>query len=141
MPFAFPQANALMLAALARIDVMESDAAAAVAKLEPAVDDAMWLMGDMPVLATVVDVLAGVELLAGDAERAAVTLGMATGLRGAADAGTRDLLRTEELARQALGTDRYELAYRRGAELPRDEAIAAVRTRLADRSGPAPVGA
>jgi predicted ATPase len=141
MPFAFPQAQALMLAALARIDVLESDAAAAVARLGPAVDYAMWMLGDMPVLATVVEVLAGVEQLAGDAETAAVTLGMADGLRGGVDAGTRDLLRTEELARQALGADRYELAHRRGAELPRDEAIAAVRTRLADQSGPPPVRA
>jgi predicted ATPase/DNA-binding SARP family transcriptional activator len=141
MPFTFPQAHALILATLARIDVMQSAAEAAVAKLAQAVEDALWLMGDMPVLATVVDVLAGVELLAGDAERAAITLGIATGLRGGADVGTRDLLRTEELAKQALGTDRYELAYRRGAELPKDEAIAAVRARLRDHSGPAPVGA
>jgi hypothetical protein len=81
----------------------------------------------MPILAGVVQVLAGHALLAGDPERAGVLLGMATGLRGVPDRGSPDLLRTADRARALLGDEAYDRAYAEGAGLPRDEAIARIR--------------
>ncbi|MGW1751213.1 BTAD domain-containing putative transcriptional regulator [Streptomyces sp. NPDC002092] len=69
--------------------------------------------GDLE-LAEVAEALASV---AGSAERAAVLLGAATGLRGAPDTGAPDVVRTERHARAELSAQEYAAAFERGRTL------------------------
>ncbi|NUQ96322.1 MAG: tetratricopeptide repeat protein [Streptomyces sp.] len=69
--------------------------------------------GDLE-LAEVAEALASV---AGSAERAAVLLGAATGLRGAPDTGTPDVVRTERRTRAELSAKEYAAAFERGRTL------------------------
>ena len=68
--------------------------------------------------------LAGVALLEGDGERAALLAGAATALRGALVPGDPDLARVEAGARRLIGDEAYEAARARGAALPAGEALA-----------------
>jgi tetratricopeptide (TPR) repeat protein len=67
--------------------------------------------------------LAGVALLEGDGERAALLLGAGTALRGTAVAGDPDVARVSAAARARVGPAAYERAYRQGAAMPRDQAL------------------
>ena len=79
---------------------------------------------DMPVISMVAGVSAYLAHASGDEELAATLLGAADTIRG-----RRDLSNTEALAmaaeiRAAIGDPAYDLAYRAGAELDREAAIA-----------------
>lgn len=77
--------------------------------------------GNMPVAAGAVDGLAGVALLAGDAERAATLLGAAAGLRGGPLFSDRDTDPVAEAAERLLGAERYAQA--RGRALTVEEVL------------------
>ncbi|WP_084964675.1 ATP-binding protein [Thermoactinospora rubra] len=78
-----------------------------------------------PLLADVAD---AVEGLAGAVppQEAAVLLGAAVALRGTTVAGDRDVARTVEEARAALGVEAFAALYARGAAMGREEALTAV---------------
>jgi len=81
---------------------------------------------DRPVIARVVELLAGIALGEGDAERAATLLGTAEVLRGMADEADVDVVRVRATARAALGEEGFALAHRRGTARSRDEVLAAL---------------
>jgi ATP/maltotriose-dependent transcriptional regulator MalT len=124
--FTPPQVRAIVLTALACVDLVEGDLGTARRRLDSAITLAL-APHDMPILAGAVHVLAGHTMLSGDPEQAAVLLGMATTLRGVRDQGSPDLLRTEDRVREQLGSEAYDRAYAEGAGLAREEAIARVR--------------
>ncbi|HEX2315577.1 MAG TPA: BTAD domain-containing putative transcriptional regulator [Thermomonospora sp.] len=70
-----------------------------------------------------VDGLAGVAALEGDAERAAVLLGIAGSLRGMPAYSTADVCRVTERARAVLGEQAFEAARRRGLAMDRAKAL------------------
>jgi hypothetical protein len=76
----------------------------------------------------VVDGIAAAALWADDsrvsAERAALLLGAAHSIRGAFDHSSLDAPQARDTARQTLGGQAFEQAYRRGRELGYDEALA-----------------
>jgi len=115
-----PQVAAVVLTELAGVDVADGDAAAARDRLANAIDRAV-APADMPILATAMQVMAGVALLTDGPERAAMLLGSAESLRGARDRGGGDLLRTERRARALLGETAFEATYNRGAAMSREE--------------------
>ncbi len=78
---------------------------------------------DYPVAARAVEFRADVALMDGDAALAAELLGMAVALRGMVDRADVDVLRVSAGAREALGDERFDLAYRRGVERPRQEVL------------------
>jgi hypothetical protein len=81
----------------------------------------------MPVVSSIVEAAADVDLLAGDPEHAALLLGIAAALRGVRSQPGSDVRRTAERLRGALGTDRYDAAYDQGATMNRDDAMAEIR--------------
>jgi hypothetical protein len=77
---------------------------------------------------------ARLALVEGDAERAALLVGPAEGLRRRVGLRAWPMLRPEEAElvaqiRQAVGADRFEEVFAAGARLSRREAVAAVRDR------------
>jgi hypothetical protein len=77
-----------------------------------------------PVAARAVEGLAGVAVLDGDVERAAVLHGLAVAVRGTAVAGDPDVERVTAAARALIGVDAYAAAYARAAAIPGDRALA-----------------
>jgi hypothetical protein len=76
---------------------------------------------------------ASLALTEGDAERAALLVGAAGGMRRRVDIGAWPMLRQAEAdlvarARGRLGGDRYDRAYAAGAALSQQDAVATVRT-------------
>jgi len=83
-----------------------------------------------PNLAVAARIGAAITLEEGDPARAATLLGASTALLGTEDRRGYDAtLRTPERAREVLGDRAFEDAYRRGAALDRDAAIALLVTR------------
>jgi predicted ATPase len=74
-------------------------------------------------LADVAEGQAGLALLEGLAERAALLLGVAVALRGMAVAGDRDVAGITARATEAIGAEAFAAAFARGAALGRDEAL------------------
>jgi hypothetical protein len=70
-----------------------------------------------------VEFRADVALASGDAALAAELLGTAVVLRGIADRADMDVLRVSAAAREALGNEVFDGAYRRGIERPRQEVL------------------
>jgi predicted ATPase/DNA-binding SARP family transcriptional activator len=102
-----------------------------IAEGRAALADALRLAGvslDRSAVAAVVDGIAAAALWADDgrasAERAAVLLGAAHSIRGAFDHSSLDAPKARDIARQRLGGQAFEQAYRRGRELGYDEALA-----------------
>ncbi|WP_336216809.1 BTAD domain-containing putative transcriptional regulator [Nonomuraea sp. LPB2021202275-12-8] len=92
----------------------------------------VFTYGNANGLAWGAELLAGVLALEGDASGAATALGMSQVIRGMFDDGAPELRAlVAELIRR-LGADGYHEAYRRGAELPRQDAL----NRLAEQAGP-----
>ncbi|UBU14900.1 ATP-binding protein [Nonomuraea gerenzanensis] len=83
-------------------------------------------------LARGAELLARLRGLEGDPEGAATALGMSHVVRGVFDEGDPDVCRLVPVLTGALGQDGYLKAYRRGAELPRQEAM----DRLASHAAP-----
>lgn len=67
--------------------------------------------------------LAGVALLEGDGEQAALLLGVGAAVRGAPVAGDPDVARVQVAARARIGEAAYQQAWQRGAAMPRDQAL------------------
>jgi len=124
-----PHGQAVVLGQLARVAVARGELAEARAYSKQSVDLALRTE-DMPVLTGTIEAAAEVELLAGELEPAARTLGIAAALRGIRAVPDSDVRRTVERLRVGLGDERYEASYDAGASLARDDAIAELRKRL-----------
>jgi hypothetical protein len=72
-----------------------------------------------PMTAQVAEGLAGVALLEGDGERAAVLLGVGATLRGTVRAGDPDVTRVAAGSRARIGDAAFEAARERGAAITR----------------------
>jgi predicted ATPase/DNA-binding SARP family transcriptional activator len=118
----FDTADASVLTSLGRLAEANGDLpeavrlhgeALAIARTSPVLND----------LAHAVEGAAGVEVLAGDAERAALLLGVAVAMRGMAVAGDPDVAKTAENATARIGSEAFAGAYARGAAMSREEAL------------------
>jgi ATP/maltotriose-dependent transcriptional regulator MalT len=119
-----PQIRTVVYSQLADIEILSGAPDAGRECIRQAIECALQVE-DLPMLAISVQRSAGLAMYEGDPEQAAYLLGIATRLRGMPDRSATDPLRTEQRAREALGTAAYEEAYHRGARLTRSEAIAA----------------
>ncbi|WP_440087037.1 BTAD domain-containing putative transcriptional regulator [Streptosporangium sp. LJ11] len=131
------QARSRALIGLGRIAEAEGDIAGARSRLSRALEVAARHR-DRPVAAEAVAGAAGLALLEGDAERAALLLGAAAAVRGArpvAVRGAGDVARPEVAAgaRDRIGSDGYAAAFERGAAMTCEDVLALLR--------PAPPGA
>jgi predicted ATPase/DNA-binding winged helix-turn-helix (wHTH) protein len=79
--------------------------------------------GNSLAAAAVAEGLAGVALLDGDGERAALLLGTGTALRGISVAGDPDTARVARLAKALIGEAASTAAFERGATMSREEAL------------------
>ncbi|HXJ64540.1 MAG TPA: BTAD domain-containing putative transcriptional regulator [Actinomycetota bacterium] len=111
-----------LLVGRGRVDLVRGDLPAALEWYRRAVRTGLDAP-DYPVVARAVEFRADVALASGDAALAAELLGKAVVLRGIADRADMDVLRVSAGAREALGDDEFDLAYRRGAERPRREVL------------------
>jgi predicted ATPase/DNA-binding SARP family transcriptional activator len=119
-----PHRGAVLAAAHAAVELAAGEQAAARAHLARAAHAATET-ADGRVVAVVAQVAAAVALDEGDPRTAAMMLGVAAAQRGATDLGNPEVLAAYDRVRAALGSDADE-AVRRGAELPRDEGLAAL---------------
>jgi hypothetical protein len=78
----------------------------------------------MPVISMVAAVSAHLAHASGDEELAATLLGAADTIRGRLDLSNREALALAAEIRAAIGDPAYDRAYRAGAELDREAAIA-----------------
>jgi tetratricopeptide (TPR) repeat protein len=124
-----PHGQAMMLAHLSRIDAYRGDLESARRYNRQAVELALGTE-DMPVAASVVETMADVDLLAGEAEPAARTMGIAASMRGMRSLPDADVRSTHERLHDALGNEAFDEAYEAGAALARDDAVAEVRKRI-----------
>jgi hypothetical protein len=86
--------------------------------------------GDLRRTADIAEGLAGVAVLDGDGERAALLLGAGAALRGMPLADDPDVARVARRATELTGAGPYASAYRRGAAMPREETLAVVEALL-----------
>ena len=124
-----PHGHAMMLSQLSRVRVARGELAEARERSREAVDLAL-ASDDMPLASTIVETLADVDLLAGDAESAARVLGLAAAMRGMRTIPDSDVRRSHEQLRAVLGDDGFEAAYAAGAGQTKDEAVAELRVRF-----------
>ncbi|MEV0380567.1 BTAD domain-containing putative transcriptional regulator [Nonomuraea sp. NPDC050643] len=109
--------------ALGRLAEAHDDASGAALRHQQALTAVLrWPMATE--LAAVAEGLAGLTLLGGPAERAALLLGVGVALRGMAMAGDRDVARIAATATARLGAETFATAYARGASMSRDDALA-----------------
>jgi predicted ATPase/DNA-binding SARP family transcriptional activator len=111
-----------LLVGRGRVDLVRGDMPAALGWYRRAVRTALDAP-DYPVAARAVEFRADVALASGDAALAAELLGTAVVLRGIADRADMDVLRVSAAAREALGNEVFDGAYRRGIERPRQEVL------------------
>ncbi|WP_020389139.1 hypothetical protein [Kribbella catacumbae] len=128
-----PQGQAMVLAQSIRVAVARGELADARDHSKLAVELAL-VADDMPVASGVVEAVADVELLAGNAEPAARFLGIAAALRGMRTVPDADVRRTAERLRTELGEARFDSAYDAGATLGREGAMDELRKRF-DQTG------
>jgi hypothetical protein len=124
-----PHGQAMMLSQLSRVSVARGDVDEAVPRIRQAVQLGLGTE-DMPLASIIVEAAADVDLLSGEADLAARTLGLAAALRGIRSVADADVRNTYERLRDVLGEDAFETAYGAGATLTRDEAIAELRKRF-----------
>jgi tetratricopeptide (TPR) repeat protein len=124
-----PHGQAMMLAYLSRVSVARGELDDAVGYSREAIELGISTE-DMPIAAIIVEVAADVDLLSGDAESAARTLGLAAAVRGMRSIPDADVRSTFERLGDVLGEDAFETAYGAGAALTREEAIAELRKRF-----------
>jgi predicted ATPase len=132
IPAGFRQGRALVQASVAAVAIDLGDAAAARGLLADALHNAV-VSGDRVRAAAVVEAIAGLALLDGEPQRAAMLLGAGHGLRGMPDPGSFDVLRYTATAAAALGQDAYTAAYERGRAMPPEAALALARPQLEPR--------
>ncbi|MFI0447693.1 BTAD domain-containing putative transcriptional regulator [Actinomadura sp. 6N118] len=114
-----------IMAGLAGVEIRQGDLDAARGHLKDAVERTVR-SSDMPSLATAAHVLAELALAEDEPERAATLLGTAVRVRGALDRGDPDIARIMAAVRERLGDAAYEKAFRQGADLTREDALAAL---------------
>lgn len=124
-----PHGQAVLLSQRARVAVARGDLPTARAHSGRSLVLALRTE-DMPLVAGIVEVAADVELLAGDADRAVLLLGLAATVRGMRSHPDADVRRTVERLRETLGPDRYAAGYDAGATMTRDDAKAELAKRL-----------
>jgi tetratricopeptide (TPR) repeat protein len=124
-----PHGHAMMLSQLSRVRVARGELAQAQELSRQAVDLAL-ASDDMPLASTVVESLAEVDLLAGEAGSAVRVLGLAAAMRGMRTIPDSDVRRTHEQLRAVLGDDGFEATYAAGAGQTKDEAVAELRVRF-----------
>jgi predicted ATPase len=121
-PFSADWERAHVLTALGRLATAERDAETARRRHHQALDLALTRQ-IRPVAADAAEGLAGVAVLDGTAERAALLLGIAVAIRGTAVAGDPDVAHIAALARKLAGEPAFAAAYERGAALSHDDAL------------------
>jgi hypothetical protein len=84
----------------------------------------------MPLVAGIAAAAADVDLLAGEPELAARTLGLAASMRGIRSVPDADVRSSFERLRDVLGAEAFETAYDAGAALSRNDAIDELRKRF-----------
>lgn len=124
-----PHGLAMVLSQLGRVAVargeLEDARGYAVRSVELALNTE-----DMPVASGIVEATADVDLLAGEYELAARTLGIAAAMRGMRTIPDSDVRRTVDRLRAELGDAQYEATYDAGAVLPREDATSELRKRF-----------
>jgi predicted ATPase/DNA-binding SARP family transcriptional activator len=128
------QRHAIMLVSKGELEVAAGDLDAAHGCYRRALSKALE-SGDRPVIARVVELLAGIALAGGDAGRAAALLGTAEVVRGMANRADVDVARVRAATRAGLGEEGFALAHRRGTARPRDEVLAALAEELRPAGG------
>jgi tetratricopeptide (TPR) repeat protein len=124
-----PHGQAMMLANLSRVSVARGELDAALGYSRQAMRLALQTE-DMPVVSVITECAAEVDLLAGESESSARTLGLAAALRGIRTVPDADVRANVERLRDVLGEEGYETAYGEGAALTRDDAVAELRKRF-----------
>lgn len=81
-----------------------------------------------PAAADAIEGAAGLALLEGDGERAALLLGVAVAVRGTSIAGDTDVARVATGSQGRIGDGRYAAAFERGAAMTLPEALALLGT-------------
>jgi predicted ATPase/DNA-binding SARP family transcriptional activator len=124
-----PHGQAMMLSELSRVSIARGELDLAAGYNRQAV--ALGLTtDDMPLTSVIVEGAAEVDQMAGDAELAARTLGLAAALRGMRSVPNADVRAGFERLTGKLGEEAFEQAYGGGAALTRDDAIAELRKRF-----------
>jgi predicted ATPase/DNA-binding SARP family transcriptional activator len=126
---AAPQVAATIHCGLAYLDLIDGDPDAARTHLARAWDKALAAR-DMPIAALVAVGIAGTALARGDATAAAESLGASSALRGGEDAGDPDLRRLVAATREALGDAAYDVAWKRGRGLSRQDTFTLLTDQL-----------
>jgi tetratricopeptide (TPR) repeat protein len=134
-----PHGEAMVLSQLGRVAVARGELPEARDYSKAAVSRAVSTE-DMPLASGIVEAAADVELLAGDHDLAARTLGIAAALRGMRTLAGREVRETVDRLRAALGDAQYESAYDGGAKLSRDDATAELRKRYDIPDPPGVIG-
>jgi hypothetical protein len=119
-------------ARLALAVLSTGERARARALLADALRDAQdWV--ELPPLADVIDAVAvlALQLDSPGPECAAALLGAAHSIRGCFDESSLDAPAARDAARARLGADEFAVAYRRGRELARDDALALAASAVA----------
>ncbi|WP_187144948.1 BTAD domain-containing putative transcriptional regulator [Streptomyces sp. H39-C1] len=117
--------RSLILIGLARIAEAEGDPERARGYYRQ-VPEAELVSRNGPVAASFAEALAGLALLEGGPERAALLLGVARTLRGAEVPPDRDTARVGAAARAALGEAAFAAAHARGVALSREQTVVAL---------------
>ncbi|MDJ0340236.1 BTAD domain-containing putative transcriptional regulator [Streptomyces sp. H10-C2] len=123
----------LILIALARVAEAEEDPEQARSYYRQ-VPEGELVSRNGPVAASFAEALAGLALLEGGPERAALLLGVARALRGAEVPPGQDTARVTAAARAALGDTAYAAAHARGVALSRDQTVDALTDLGGERS-------
>jgi len=124
-----PHGQAMMLAELARVSAARGELDDAQRYKQEATKLGLSTE-DMPLASVIIEAGVDVELLAGEAEQAARTLGLAAALRGMRSVPDSDVQTSYDRLRAALGDAGFETAFEGGAALTRDEATAELRKRI-----------
>lgn len=124
-----PHGQAMVLSQRAKVAVARGELAEAREHAREAVELALNTE-DMPLASGVVEAAADVDLLAGDYELGARTLGIVAAMRGMRVMPDSEVRRTSDALREKLGDAAYEAAYEAGAALGRVDGTAELRKRL-----------
>lgn len=123
----------LILIGLARIAEAEGDAELARGYYRQ-IPETELVSRNGPVAASFAEALAGLALVDGGPERAALLLGVARTLRGADVPPDRDTARVSAAARAALGATAFAAAHARGMALSREQTVVALTAFGGERS-------
>ncbi|WP_073480943.1 BTAD domain-containing putative transcriptional regulator [Streptoalloteichus hindustanus] len=119
-----PEAIAHLVVPARMANLITAGRAAEARELFPTVVEAVLALRDV---APAAELLARLLHLEGDPTGAATALGMSEAIRGAFDRGEPELTELVAELTERLGAPEYDEAYRRGAELSRDDALARLR--------------